>query len=337
MYEIPESAPHPVHQSQIMNYSINSEESQPKISLPDTPLKPHPCPRCSKRFNSLHQLAQHTRVHTGEKPFKCPFCERRFKQQSHVKQHTRLHTGEKPYKCPFCERRFKQQSHVKRHTRLHTGERPYKCSEPSCGRSFVQLSNLQQHMSNHSKEDVGKIKEPNFHCTICGKGFATQSSLVLHHEKKHQEMLLEPGVQKQPKHKPYVCGTCNKSYTTESALVIHSSKHKPLETPHHDSEATSSPPTDGSFLCTTCSESFISSEGLKEHKRVAHVNVAARPPVPYSPMPYAPPHGTHPHLNHLPLPPQIPWFDPHALAMTSAYPIPPPSPHPINSLHNTKR
>ena len=107
-----------------------------------------------------------------------------------------------------------------------SGERPYKCSEPSCGRSFVQLSNLQQHMSNHGKEDVGKSKEPNFHCTICGKGFATQSSLVLHHEKKHQEMLLEHGVPKQPKHKPYICGTCNKSYTTESALVIHSSKVK---------------------------------------------------------------------------------------------------------------
>ena len=67
--------------------------------------------------------------------------------------------------------------------------------------------------------------------------------------------------------------------------MIFFEQHKPLETPHHDSEATSSPPTDGSFLCTTCSESFISSEGLKEHKRVAHVNIAARPPVPYSPMP----------------------------------------------------
>lgn len=303
MYEIHESAPHPELQNQIMNCSTNSVESQPKITLPETPLKPHPCPRCSKRFNSLHQLAQHTRVHTGEKPFKCPFCERRFKQQSHVKQHTRLHTG----------------------------ERPYKCSEPSCGRSFVQLSNLQQHMSNHSKEDVGKIKEPNFHCTICGKGFATQSSLVLHHEKKHQEMMLEAGVPKQPKHKPYVCGTCNKSYTTESALVIHSSKHKPLDTAHHHSEATSSPPSNGSFSCITCSESFISSEGLKEHKKIAHVNVAVRPPVTYSPMPYCPPHG--PHLNHLPLPPQIPWFDPHALAMTTA-----PPPLPTHSHHNnTKR
>ena len=165
-------------------------------------------------------------------------------------------------------------------------------------------------MSNHGKEDVGKLKEPNFHCTICGKGFATQSSLVLHHEKKHQEMLLEHGVPKQPKHKPYICGTCNKSYTTESALVIHSSKvkftfkriwswkilcnltiylclkqHKPLDTPHHHSETTSSPPPSNSFVCTVCSESFISSEGLKEHKKIAHVNTAGRPPLPYSPMP----------------------------------------------------
>ena len=107
---------------------------------------------------------------------------------------------------------------------LFTGERPYKCSEPSCGRSFVQLSNLQQHMSNHSKEDVGKVKDVNFQCPICGKGFATQSSLCLHHEKKHQEMLLEGGANRPPKQKPFVCGTCNKSYTTESALQIHSSK-----------------------------------------------------------------------------------------------------------------
>jgi len=283
MYEIHQPAVHPQHQTQEINCSANAE-SQPK-----NPLKPHPCPRCSKSFSSLHQLAQHTRVHTGEKPFK----------------------------CPFCEKRFKQQAHVKVHQRLHTGERPYKCSEPSCGRSFVQLSNLQQHMSNHGKEDVGKSKEPNFHCTICGKGFATQSSLVLHHEKKHQEMLLEHGVPKQPKHKPYICGTCNKSYTTESALVIHSSKHKPLDTPHHHfkSETTSSPPSN-SFVCTVCSESFISSEGLKEHKKIAHVNTAGRPPLPYSPMPYCPPH---PHIPPPGQPLPLPWFDPHALAMSQAY------------------
>ena len=108
---------------------------------------------------------------------------------------------------------------------LITGERPYKCSEPSCGRSFVQLSNLQQHMSNHVKDPGGgKTRELNFHCHLCGKGFATESSLCLHHEKKHKDVLPNGITRAVAKIKPYTCNTCNKSYTTESALQIHSSK-----------------------------------------------------------------------------------------------------------------
>jgi len=55
--------------------------------------KPHQCENCSKSFSSSHQLAQHSRTHSGEKPYKCSYCERSFKQLSHVQQHTRLHTG----------------------------------------------------------------------------------------------------------------------------------------------------------------------------------------------------------------------------------------------------
>merc|ERR1712008_343770 len=192
MYEIHQPSGHPQHQTQEMNCSANAE-SQPK-----NPLKPHPCPRCSKSFSSLHQLAQHTRVHTGEKPFK----------------------------CPFCEKRFKQQAHVKVHQRLHTGERPYKCSEPSCGRSFVQLSNLQQHMSQHVKDPIKAEKNTNFNCVTCGKFFASDSSLALHQEKKHKEIVGEIQHRLMPKIKPFLCAICNKSYTTESALQIHTAKHR---------------------------------------------------------------------------------------------------------------
>ena len=108
---------------------------------------------------------------------------------------------------------------------MFLGERPYKCSEPTCGRSFIQLSNLQQHMNQHVKDpSERKTRELNHHCHICGKGFATESSLCLHHEKKHKDVLPNGVSSRSVKCKPFVCATCNKSYTTESALHIHAIK-----------------------------------------------------------------------------------------------------------------
>lgn len=86
-------------------YEMNEEAADDLEADPErshkNPHKPHECVRCAKSFPSVHQLAQHTRVHTGEKPFKCSFCEKRFKQLSHVKQHTRLHTGMAVQACHF--------------------------------------------------------------------------------------------------------------------------------------------------------------------------------------------------------------------------------------------
>lgn len=65
---------------------------------------------------------------------------------------------------------------------LHLGERPYKCHLPDCGRAFIQLSNLQQHLRNHDAQ-VERAKNRPFHCNICGKGFATESSLRTHTSK----------------------------------------------------------------------------------------------------------------------------------------------------------
>lgn len=65
---------------------------------------------------------------------------------------------------------------------LSAGERPYKCHLPECGRAFIQLSNLQQHLRNHDAQ-VERAKNRPFHCNICGKGFATESSLRTHTSK----------------------------------------------------------------------------------------------------------------------------------------------------------
>lgn len=68
------------------------------------------------------------------------------------------------------------------HTFLISGERPYRCHLTECGRAFIQLSNLQQHLRNHDAQ-LERAKSRPFHCNICGKGFATESSLRTHTSK----------------------------------------------------------------------------------------------------------------------------------------------------------
>ncbi|XP_059609793.1 zinc finger and BTB domain-containing protein 24 [Phlebotomus argentipes] len=202
-----------------------------------TEVKPHQCQQCLKSFSSNHQLVQHIRVHTGEKP----------------------------YKCSYCDRRFKQLSHVQQHTRLHTGERPYKCHLPDCGRAFIQLSNLQQHLRNHDAQ-VERAKNRPFHCNICGKGFATESSLRTHTSKVSHELQLHLGVLQQ--HAALIggpnatsCPVCHKLFLGGEALMEHM-KHT-----HKDPNASgvATKRRTANHPCPVCGKHYVNEGSLRKH------------------------------------------------------------------------
>lgn len=147
-------------------------------------------------------------------------------------------------------------------------------------------------MSNHCRDPV-KTKELNHHCQICGKSFATESSLSLHQTRKHQELNGEDNSIRNLKAKKYICRTCSKSYTTESALQIHSSKVRNIryllfEGKSFDflTQHKTEPPA--GITCRLCPESFISTQGLEEHQKVAHPLDMSRFQVQHHPPPPVP-------------------------------------------------
>ena len=61
------------------------------------------------------------RKHSGEMPFSCSHCPKRFRSMRNLENHSRIHTGEKPFQCRTCGRRFTTSSGLCQHFKKSSG------------------------------------------------------------------------------------------------------------------------------------------------------------------------------------------------------------------------
>lgn len=160
-------------------------------------LSNYQCIKCQKVFTNLLLFQEHNNAHNQEnemvplvevpKKYKCDYenCTKSFNMISTLKDHTRTHDNTKPYVCFICNRGFSQNTNLKQHIRRHNQIKPFKCNWDSniCSKTFVSKGELESHLRKHSGLHP-------FECSTCSSTFTTSSSLVKHKRIHSGEVLL---------------------------------------------------------------------------------------------------------------------------------------------------
>ena len=143
------------------------------------------CSKCSKKFKTSSNLADHMRVH-GSEVIRCKDCDKTFKSQIGFQQHQRTHTGNM-FACSVCGEKFQSKHSANRHQKdihgVYSGSAPdkiSKCSKKDCQAEFSSEEDYRVHVrtAHHTKAAV-------LICHLCTKICATRALLKQHFKQVH--------------------------------------------------------------------------------------------------------------------------------------------------------
>lgn len=211
--------------------------------------KQYKCDQCEKFLGSNSSLRVHMKsVHSDVKKFNCLLCDRAFARKNYLQLHMAVHTGEKNYECDECGRSYTQRSSLNTHMKSH--KYVPKCL--LCKRIFKTNELLEQHLEEHqqlcetlpSQEQllgqVGFIASTSLECHLCGKTYATKSSLTTHLQSVHSDV------------KKFMCSECDKTFARKCYLDVHMATHT----------------GEKKYTCDECGKSFAQRSTLNTHKNL---------------------------------------------------------------------
>nr|XP_020466554.1 zinc finger protein 420-like isoform X2 [Monopterus albus]XP_020466555.1 zinc finger protein 420-like isoform X2 [Monopterus albus]XP_020466556.1 zinc finger protein 420-like isoform X2 [Monopterus albus]XP_020466557.1 zinc finger protein 420-like isoform X2 [Monopterus albus]XP_020466558.1 zinc finger protein 420-like isoform X2 [Monopterus albus] len=218
---------------------------------------PFPCPECGAAFKRRKDLDLHSLTHQDKEPANCPHCSSQFVNQAVLEIHLqRCPTSEEErntgrgrgqgrgrctgqIECDLCGHRCMTQEGLDLHRLSHTGQTPLKCPVRPCRRRFTSNGALEEHVLAHIQGTLSKSKnQPRFHCQICQKEFAYNSTFSVHMRTHTDE-------------RPFECTKCGKRFRQLPHLQDHERIHSGLRP----------------FCCWICGKSFSVAARLTEHAR----------------------------------------------------------------------
>lgn len=161
------------------------------------------CYRCNTTLKTKKTLRSHIKnVHSEARRRECNLCGKvLWSKRAHAIHYRMKHSvhSKVGFRCRICQKRFDSKDERKLHYQVdHEGESPYHCSE--CGKGFASKSGMYGHRQLHTGSGISK-------CEYCGKEFTRKDSY-------NEHLLIHNG----PRHK---CPHCPKEFVQRSNLVRH--------------------------------------------------------------------------------------------------------------------
>jgi len=210
--------------------------------------KTYKCYYCNKEFSRWKFLDLHYKKHLDKNGhFPCQHCSKMYPSYKQIKSHIlNTHT---PAFCKDCDKSFFSSTSYERHRKtVHVDKsiKKFKCD------LCTFESHAKRYLEEHKQAVHGGAKrnDKSAHvCKKCNARFNNKGSLQHHLCNKSK---------KETEEQKFKCPTCDGVFNHKSFLIHHKRTHGGLPPGYENLKK---------HICDKCSEEFLSSTGLTQHKK----------------------------------------------------------------------